>query len=200
MSIYQFVVEADFNEVSLIKNVHHYDFDGYVPSSAELQEAVDALDAAYKSNLQATFSDFVDFNGMTLRRVDIGDLPSAFFVPTAGLWSGTAVGVPLPPQLCALVTWRSQTAFPRSTRAFLFPWSVSSLADPGVPVAGHLSNAGDLADDALVLAITGQTDAVKVAVQYGGSPRVVTSFNQVLNREVGNLFRTQRRRVTGVGT
>jgi hypothetical protein len=53
--------------------------------------------------------------------------------------------------------------------------------------------------DMETLAITGQTDANKVAVEYGGVPRAVILSNPVSAAPVPNVWATQRRRRPGVG-
>lgn len=199
MSIYQVTLKGQTNDDIQLRNIHHYEFASYVPTNTQLQEAVDAIDAAYKSNLQATFTDNCDFNAYDVRRVDTADLPTIEFIATAGAWSGSDVADPNPSQLAAMCTWKAPTTFPRSTRSYLFPFTVTFVNTIGRIDAAEVGNVEDFADDMFSLVITGGADAVKVAVQYTGDPRAVTASNPVETRIVTNIYRTQRRRTAGVG-
>lgn len=152
-----------------MRNIHHYEFPGYTPSTTELQEAVDAVDTAYKSNLQAQLVNDVQVYGYDVRRVDIGDQPTAEYNATAGDWVGSSAVDPLPPQLCAMVTWKAFSAYPRSTRSYLFPFNEGSSDGLGQVASGTFDLIDDFALDMITLSITGQTDASKVAVQYGAT-------------------------------
>lgn len=182
-----------------MRNIHHFEFPGYTPSTTELQEAVDAVDAAYKSNLQNAFVNDNVIYGYDVRRVDIGDQPTAEYNATAGDWVGSSAVDPLPPTVCGLVTWKAATAFPRTCRSYLFPVSTASNSNLGQPGSAFDTSMTSFGQDLLTLAITGQTDAVKVAVSYGGTPRAVVDSNAVTNVTTSNKWQTQRRRNYGVG-
>lgn len=199
MSIYQIVLKGQTNDDIQLRNVHHYEFASYVPTSAQLQEAVDELDSAYKDALQAHFTDNCDFNAYDVRRVDVGDLPTIELIATAGAWSGSSTVDPNPSQLAAMCTWKAPTVYPRSTRSYLFPFTTDLVNTIGRIDATVVGDIEDFASDAASLVITAGADAVKVAVEYGGTPRAVTDSNQVETFVVTNVYRTQRRRTAGVG-
>ena len=199
MSIYQIAVKGTFDSSEQLRNIHHYEFAGYVPSDTELQEFVDNFDAVYKQR-QSNFHQLVTFNAYDVRRVDVGDLPTIEYVPTAGSWSGGATQDAMPPQSCALVTWKAQTVYPRSTRSYLFPFGEASNSSGGQLLAGTLDTLTIWAANLLEITITGQLNADKVAVEYGGTPRVVVAFNEVSLVIVSKEWATQRRRRRGVGS
>lgn len=199
MSIFQIVQKGDFKDLDQLRNVHHYEFPGYVPVTTELQEAVDALDAAYKSNLQATFSDTVDFEKYGVRRVDIGGLPEADFVATAGSWSGTDGLAPLPTQVSALVSFKAPTVFPRGSRMYLYPFTEGANNTNGLIDSIKLTAMLAAGSAMLTLVITAQPDATKMAVKYSGTPRAVTASNLLTTVFVNSNWATQRRRRRGVG-
>jgi hypothetical protein len=98
-----------------------------------------------------------------------------------------------------LVTWKAPTAFPRSTRTYLFPFVVATGSPGGAINLPQQTAAGVFQLALEQLAITAQPDAQKVAVQYGGVPRVVTASNIVFASPITNIFATQRSRRYGVG-
>lgn len=199
MTIYQITVKATFDNTTELRNIHHYEFFGYTPTTSQLQEAVDAIDTAYKTNLQSDFSLEVTFTGYEVRRVDVGNLPTADFQATAGSWSGTNASDPLPTQLAALVTWKGITVFPRTTRSYMFPFTETANTNQGILLASQITRLETFANAMLTLAITGDVDADKQAVKYGGDPRAVIDANDVLNVVVSPIWATQRRRRIGVG-
>jgi len=199
MSIYQFVVKCQTSGGEQFRNIHHFEFPNYVPDATELQEAVDALDAAYKTNLQSDMSTALSVWGYDVRRVDQAELPTQQIIPTAGAWTGNSGGDRLPNQVAALVTWKAPTTFPRTTRTYMFPTVEGNLAPSGALVATYLLALAAWAADADVLAITGQDDALKVAVKYGGDPRVVVDYNYLSSVTISNVWATLRRRRPGVG-
>lgn len=199
MTIYQFVAKATFAGVMEMRNVHHYEFPSYDPDNTEKQEAIDALDAVYKTELKPAFPNDIVMYGYDVRRVDIGNQPTIEFNATAGDWVGDSAVDPLPPQICGLVTWKALTAFPRTTRSFLFPFTENASSNLGKPESATVTRMEDFGLDIRTLAITGQTDAIKVAVEYGGTPRAVVDSNAVTSVTVSNEFKTQRRRGYGVG-
>lgn len=199
MSIYQIVVKANAAGFAGLRNIHHYEFPGYVPTSDELEEAAQGLADAYETHLFDAFSNQVTFNAMDLRRVDVGDQPTQEFVPTDWPDTGNASGSMLPPQVSALATWKAPTAFPRSTRTYLFPMTVSVLTALGFMTSGLLTSLDNFGLALEELSVTGQVDAQKVAVKYSGDPRVVTDSNIVFQTPAGNIWATQRSRRYGVG-
>lgn len=199
MSIYQIVVKAEDQNTNQYRNVHHYEFFGYVPSDTELQEAIDAVDSAYKTNLQSVIDNDFDIYAYDVRRVDLGNLPTIEFTATAGSWSGTNTGATLPHQVSALITFKALTTFPRTSRCYLFGFTEDSNTTAGRVEATTITAIDAFGDDMLSLTITGQIDADKVAVTYGGTPRVVTDENDVTQHASKVNWATQRRRRSGVG-
>ena len=199
MSIYQIVTKGRDSESNEFRNVHHYEFFSYVPTTVQLQEAIDAIDTAYKSNLQLQFDSGVEFYAYDVRRVDLGNLPTVEFQPTAAAWFGTAAGDRIPNQVAALCTWKAQTTFPRTTRSYLFPFGEGSNNAIGRWQTSTLTDIIDFGDDMLELVITGDLNADKQAVEYSGTPRIVSSANDVTEVVVTNKPATQRRRRPGVG-
>ena len=198
MSTYQIVVKALTGGTQL-RNIHHYQFFQYVPDAAQLQEAVDAVDAAYKSNLQAELHSSVQVYAYDVRRVDLPDLPTIEYQATAGGWFGTETSTKMPNQVSALVTFKAQTAFPRTTRTYHFPMGQDQNTAGGVIAAATLANLEAWAADMLTLDITGALDADKSAVRYASDPRIVVESNDVELYTVTNVWATQRRRKIGIG-
>lgn len=199
MTIYQIVAKATYNNADEYRNVHHYEFAGYDPTVAEMQEAVDALDAAYKTNLQQSYPTALKVYAYDTRRVDVADMPTIEYIATAGLWNGTNVAQGLPTQVAALSTFKATTAFPRTSRTYHFPFTEAANED-----GGQVSGAAQFlmlgwATAALELTVTGQLNADKVTVRYGGDPRIVTDWNEVTLTTANPRFATQRRRKIGVG-
>lgn len=200
MSIYQIVVKGKAYDSEELRNIHHYEFFNYVPETSQLQELVDGIDTAYKSNLQTAFHDEIDFYEYDVRRVDVGDQPTRTFTATAGTWSGSSTADAIPSQVSAMVTFKALTAFPRSTRTYLFPFGANQLNSDGTVTSGAVNAMKDWADDMLEITITGGLNADKQAVKYGGDPRAVTDSNDLSQRSVKNVYATQRRRKVGVGS
>ena len=199
MSIYQVVTRGQLGGVSILRNVAHYEFAGYVPSASEIQEFVDGLDDTYKTHLRSSFHTYVTIQGYGMRRVDVADQPESVVVPTNGSWAGTNATNMLPAFCSLLVTFKATTTFPRTTRTYLFPMGVSMNGVGGDPTATALANAGSWAASVLEISITGQTDADKVAVRYSGDPRAVTDENDVTSWLANPLWSPLRSRKTGVG-
>ena len=199
MSIFQVAVKGSLGTGIQLRNIHHYEFFGYTPDATILQEFVDNLDAAYKTNLQALFANEVTVRAYDVRRVDVGNLPAVEFVPTAGAWSGTETANNYPAQVSVLVTFKAPTAYPRTTRTYLFPMSVDQATINGDPAAGTITACNAWADAMFTIDVTGAIDPDKVAVKYGGDPRVVIDSNDVLTRIVNPVYSTLRSRKPGVG-
>lgn len=199
MTIFQITAKFVHLGVIQMRNVHHFEFPGYTPSTTELQEAVDAVDASYKTNLKPAMPNDTQSYGYDVRRVDIGDQPSIEYNATAGDWVGDSAVDCLPPQCAGLVTWKALTAFPRTCRSYLPPFTENANNASGKPESATITRMEDFGLDLVTLAITGQTDANKVSVKYGGSPRAVIDSNPTDTVTVSDFFQTQRRRTFGVG-
>ena len=182
-----------------MRNVHHYEFAGYVPSDTELQEFVDNFDSALKTRLQSRIKSNASVDAYDVRRVDVGDLPTVEFIPTAGAWNGTDTGNLLPSQCAALITFKALTPFPRSTRTYVWGLTANALAAGGLVGSGTVTDLTNFGNDILEISVTGQLNPDKVAVAYSGDPRAVTSWNEVTNVTVTDVWATQRRRRRGVG-
>lgn len=199
MSVYQFVVKARESNGSEYRNVHHYEFFNYVPDNAQLQEAVDGLDAIYKGWLQNVISNRVEFYGYDIRRVDVASLPVVPYSATAGAWTATNTNFILPHQCAALVSFNAQTGFPRRGRTYIFGCTAGDLASDGGVSASLQGILTSWSTDVLSLDITGGLDADKSAVKYSGNPPAVIDSNDLVQFTVSPIWATQRRRRKGVG-
>lgn len=199
MAIYQIVVKARATDTTEFRNVTHYEKSDGVADLPTIQEAVDYLDGRYKARLQSLFHNSITVYGYDVRRVDVGDLPTFDLVPTAGPWAGTNGADSMPFQVAALVTWKANAPYPRSTRSYLFPFGEGYNAPGGKLAAGAITNIGLFAAEVMELDIAAGIDWDKVAVQYGGDPRVVTDQNEVETWEVTNVWATMRSRRPGYG-
>ena len=201
MTFYQVTVKGEISGVSQVRNVHHYEFPDYVPTQANRQTFIDAFDSDLKTRLQSIFSTRVEIQGYDMRRVDIAEQPTLPMTATGGSWVGTASGHTLPAQVAGLVTFKAETAFPRSTRTYLFSFSEENNNEDGEVGATAQSAMTAWGGDILTIVIPGETSAVKVAVEYTAAPRIVADANVVQNVSVSSgRFATQRRRRVGVGT
>lgn len=199
MAIYRVTVKAFHNSTDAQFNVHHYEFPGYVPSETERQEFVDNLADAYETVTIPNTSAVVDFNEIEIRRVDIGDQPSEVLVPDGWPVSGGGTGNSLPPQICAMLRFKAPTAFPRSGRVYLQSYTTAHNNSIGRILAATVSELDAMALLLEEIEVTGQVDAQKVAVTYGGNPRAVVDSNVLFAVGSRNIWQTQRRRTPGVG-
>lgn len=180
------------------RNVIHYEFPSYVPTTGELQEAVDELDGDYKTGFQAIWPNEFGMDQYEARRVDLPDLPSAFFTATAGTWIGTASQDLLPLQTALLVTWKAPTAFPRTTRSYLPAGTEADNDTQGDPNPALITIANAFAVAVINLSITAQVDARKVAVKYTGTPRSVTTSNTIVTFVTKTVWASVRKRRIGI--
>ena len=199
MAIYQIVVKGTFQTTDQLRNVFHYDFPDGVPTTAQIQTAIDYIDVVLKTNIQAVMVNDVNIYAYDVRRVDVGNLPAVEFLATAGAWSGSSAVDPMPSQLSALITWKAQTVFPRSTRMFCFPFSENANSSSGLVEAATQTTLETMATALQTVTVAGITDPIKVAVKYTGTPRAVTSFNTVTENNASAVWATQRRRRLGTG-
>lgn len=199
MSIYQIVAKAVWRSASEMRNVHHYEFAEDPPTNAKLQEAVDELDAAYKDHLQGSFPNDLNVYAYDVRRVDLPNLPTAEFIATLGAWSGSSAVDPMPAQLAALVTFKSPQEYPRTSRAYMFPVTETQNDANGQVSDTLVTNLGIWAARIIQLTVATGTNPDKQAVQYGGTPRVITANHDIETFKVSKEWATQRRRRVGVG-
>lgn len=199
MSIYQIVIKGQASGLAQLRNVHHYEFPSYVPTAEELAEAVQGIADAYEEILRGMHPGTVVFNSVDARRVDIGDQPTSEIVPDGWPFAGSAAGAQQPPQVAAMASWKAQTDYPRSCRTYLFPAAVTVGDTNGRIASVWVTAIGTFQLALEEVPVAGQVDAQKVAVQYGGDPRVVTASNLVSSTTVTNVFATQRSRRYGVG-
>jgi len=199
MSIYQVSVNGLLQGSGALRNIVHYEFEGLVPDATQRQTFIDNLDAAYKLDLQSHFANTVAVANYGLRRVDIGDQPEQLVTPTAGGWVGGSGGEQLPESLSAIITWKAFSTFPRTTRSYLFPMTEPDNTATGGIAAVVLSDLNDFAANAITITYDTGVTARKVAVRFGGAPRVVVASNPVTSFAVAGRWRNQRRRRLGVG-
>ena len=186
MSIYQITFKANIDNSSQVRNVHHYEFPNYVPTQAQVQEAVDYLDSQYKTYFQSRFTTTTNVYAYDARRVDSPNEPTIEYVPTASPWNGTATSGLLPMQVAGLVRWKAQTQFPRNARSYIAGFSNAANTTDGVINSTTVDAMESWGDAVQQLAITAGDDANKVAVTYGGTPRVVTAANAVTTTIANN--------------
>lgn len=199
MSIYRITIKARHSTSGAMYNIHHYEFPGYVPEQTEAEEMLQGLVDIMEEEWLTYVSDDVVFSEVEYRRVDIGDQPTAVFVPAGWPINGSDVNNCLPHQVAAVMRWVGDTEYPRSARAYLPVFGADALSAAGLislTVQTALNGAAPLYEE---IPVTGQVDAQKVAVQYGGDPRVVTAANIVSARNVDPSWGIQRRRRAGRG-
>ncbi len=198
MTIYRVATIGHLQIGNEWQNVAHYEFTAYDPTVAEQQDFIDNLDASYKVELAPTWSNETGIDSYTMRRVDIGALPTGSFVATAGAFNGASSGDNLPKQSAGLVTFGAFTVFPRTTRTYLPPCTEVNSNANGEPDTVYI-NAMDLwALGVLTVPVVGQVAAIKNAVKYGGTPRAVIASNPVLSTLVKVVWASQRRRRIGI--
>ena len=199
MSIYQIVTKGRDSSGNQFRNIHHYEFFGSVPDNTTLQELIDGIDAAQKTRLQSLVANTITYYAFDVRRVDVGDLPTIEMVPTAGAWTGSLSAAVLPYQVAAIITWKALTAFPRTTRAYIFGLTENASTTDSRLEAGVVAALTNLGNDLLTINVTTGIDPDKVAVEYGGDPRAVVDSNDVSVVMVSPFWGTQRRRRPGTG-
>lgn len=199
MSIYAVTWKALFDDTVAMRNIHHYSFVDGVASEAQLQELVDGVNAAYKTNLQTTLSPLYDTLPTEVRRVDIAGFPSGESNPTTGLWTGTNTADPMPPQICALVTWKAASIYPRTSRAYVGGFGEGNNTSSGRLGLGLVDLLEDFAADLLSISATGATAWAKVAVTYQADPRKTVDSNQLTSYTANAIWSQQKRRKFGVG-
>lgn len=200
MSIYQIVTKAVYQATDGYRHVAHYEFPAYVPLVADIQDAIDDLDAAYKARWQTVFTDDIVLEGYDVRRVDIADQPTIGYVGPNNPWAGTNVGDCNVPQSALLCTFKALTTFPRTTRTYMFPTNSGTLSAGGRVDAATTIVLNAWGADVVQLLVVGDTDAQKVAVKYTGTPPTVTSSNQVTIVTSSSNFSTLDSRKSGVGS
>jgi hypothetical protein len=199
MSIYRITVLAQHSVGGAQHNIHHYEFPSYVPDETELNEACQDLADVYEEILAPRINVAVTLLEVEARRVDIGDQPSATYVPTGWPIPGENGDASLPTQIAAVIRWNAPTEFPRSGRTYLPSFGAGALGTFGNIDAGYVTALNGVAISLQTLPITGNTDARKVTVQYGGDPRAVIASNTLEARPTENRWGVQRRRRPGTG-
>lgn len=182
-----------------MRNVHYYRFSGYTPTGTEQQEFVDNFDAEMQTYIKSRMSSLMSVSGYDMRRVDIAGQPTVDYIPTSGAWNGTGTSGILPFQVAPLVCFKAYATYPRSSRCYLAGMSTGVNT-----LEGHINGTSrqafeDWGNAILSIPITGQLGANKVTVNWTTAPRVVNLVNQLDIVVVDNVWRTQRRRVRGVG-
>ena len=199
MSVYSFVVKGKHTSNDEFRNIHYYEFPFYVPTIVQVQEAVDAIDAAYKTHLRSRMGTGFTYYAFDVRRVDVGEQPTLEYTATSGSWAGLETSEEIPFQNSALVSFKALAAFPRNARTYVFGWTENSNVSGGLVGSGSVTALGQWGAAMLELNITGDLNADKQSVEFGGVPRAVVENNDVTEVIVGNVWATQRRRRRGVG-
>lgn len=199
MSIYRITVKASHSTGGAQYTTHHYQFPDYVPTAGELLEVVQGLADIFEETLLALFFSGVTFQEIEARRVDIGDQPTEILVPDGWPIVGTGAGNSFPSVVAAVLRWTAPTEFPRSGRVYLPSFIVGAGGSGGGLSTAVLAVMDTAALAMEEIAVTGQVDAQRVAVHYGGDPRAVTAFNLLFARPTHPQFGVQRRRRAGRG-
>lgn len=199
MAIYQIAVRARMTDTTELRNVVHYEKADGPADLATIQEAVDKLDSLYKTHLRPLFHASLTLYAYDVRRVDVGDLPTFNIIPTAGTWVGANGADSMPFQVSALVTWKANAPYPRSTRTYMFPFGEGYNAPGGKILNTAIGALNTFAVNAKELDLATSTDWDKVAVRYAGDPRVVVEWNEVETHLVTDVWATQRSRRPGYG-
>lgn len=200
MSLYEIKVISRYGTTSEMLNRHYYEFPAYVPTTAQLQEAVDEIDGHYKTFFQSYLGTDIQYGEYTTRRLDVASLPEAAFVATAGIWFGTETLNLLPLQNCLLPTWKGVTAYPRASRVYISGFTEAANGGTQTPISALLTAAIAWGLVLVTLTITGGNNAVKMAVNRDTMPVPTGQFNPVTAVTCGDAWYTQRRRRPGVGS
>ena len=197
MAIYQITALMSWRDQAC-RNVFHYETTDVLDSS-QLTEAADAVRAAYASldSGSKLVNDWI-LQGVTIRRVDLPDLPGIDVSFTSGSLSGTVINAGTINQAALIVSGQALTTKPRRVRTYLCGWEQDAITDGGFWDSAALSNAASWRAAMDELAVTGDNLA-RVAVEYTGTPPRVTASNRIEVYSTRANPGTQRRRRIGVG-
>lgn len=198
MPIYQVAVRQLWRAQE-VRNILYYDC-ADVLSAAQGQETADAVRGAYALLQPGDVMDNAwSVYGIDLRRVDVADLPSAFYQFTSGTLSGSAISDKgLPNQIACVVSLMAPTTTPRRARMYIAGIAGDGWADGGGFTEELTDNVGDMVEALDTLTVTGDT-LLRVAAQWSGSPPAVTAFNRLQSYIVRGNPGTQRKRRIGSG-
>lgn len=200
MSYFSVVAQFQFAGAEDQFNVHYFEFPEYIPTAPQIQEAIDGIDDAYKL-LQTRFAADVDLLGYDVRRIDVANLPSAIYTPTAGLWSGTAAGASLPSFCSVLVTFRSFTTYPRTARTYLPSFAVGSSAAQGAVSSAAITQVAGWATAIQIQPISGANDVIKQTVRFTtGTNRIVDLANDLTSYTIASEYSPLSKRKRGEGS
>lgn len=198
MAIYQITCNARFGGVDEMRNIHYYDSGPSALTDPEVDQVAFSLLNTYETHLQSLFDEAVTVYGASVRRVDEPNLPPRDYLLGVNEWSGGGPGNSLPSQTAALVTWKGVSVYPRTTRSYLFPFATSAIGATGTLLSAVVDDLQAWGAAMLELSYAGG-NVDKVAVRWGGTPRVVVEHNDVFTVQVKPVLATQRRRTRGVG-
>lgn len=198
MAIYQIVLNHTWLGQSM-KNVLHYETTSQL-TPAQFQEAADDLRTHVAvSSLTNRLDDAWSLDDITIRQVDIADLPSTLVTFTSGPVDGTqGIDAPMASQVAMLLTGLAFAQYPRTVRTYWPGWTYANLNQFGEFDAGAITEGGNLIEGLDQLFVTGDT-LNRVAVQYTGSPPIVTASNTLDDYKVNKVPSTLRSRRKGVG-
>ena len=199
MSIYRFTVIATHSQSGAQYTTHHYEFPGYVPTEVELEECLQGLADIFDEIILPFNAQQVTYNEIEHRRVDVPDLPSGTFIPDGWPVNGTEATNSLPHQVAAVLRWNAPEEYPRSGRIYLPSFGVGQCAAGGFLNGTTRTVLDGVAAAMEEIPVTGQVDAQRVAVKYGGTPRAVIASNVLFWRPTSATWGIQRRRRPGTG-
>ena len=181
------------------RNILYYDC-ADVLSAAQGQEVADAVRAAYSNLVNPNGQeDAWSLYGIDLRRVDVADLPGAFFQFTSGALVGVESSIKgMPNQIACVVSLQAPTTKPRRARMYVAGMSIGSWEDGGTFSGTYVGWVEDMVDDLDTITVTGDT-LLRVAAQWSGSPPAVTATNRLQSYIVRDNPGTQRKRRIGTG-
>lgn len=192
LDIIRVTARMDFGGIAAVQNQFHFQYTG---GSAEDDFEVEngialLLDDAYQE-LVALFESGFDFRDILVWNVTQDRPMNTQSWPT--LTVGTGAGIALPLQIAALVLFRTNTA--RSQGRKYLPPMVVTTHDG----SGHLTTAAQTACNAWATVVTGTITTPNGTLKAGNWRYPTGPFSPWLTGTVSQYFRTQRRRVFGVG-
>lgn len=198
MPIYQLVANQLFHGQET-KNVFYYETVSTL-DTAQMQEIADGVrgnwllyDTAIKLVNEWSLQD------ITLRRVDVPDLPGIDVDFTSGPFIGTGDLTPgVATQVCMLVSGSAPTTKPRRVRSYLAGLPQSLVQQDGAWTLTSRLESEDFIETMDELTITGET-LQRVSARFTLIPPRVTSWNRITSYIARQYPATQRRRRPGVG-
>lgn len=200
MAMYEVTVICTYDGTEEYINTHHYDFPFDELDNLDLQVLANRIDERYKTNLQGVLSSLCELGRINIRRVDVPDLPTGTYVAADGLWNGADTGNALKPDSAAMVTFTSNSPYPRTTRSYLFPMTEASNSSKGTVTQTAIDALAAWGAAILNIGTINGKLNDKSAVRYGSNPRVVVADNEVETFVVRTQWKNIKSRRFGRGS